>query len=103
MPQLYYGFDNKSKPFLKTLYEWEDFGISMIPALSLYKSGKEDAFSQDGIYEWKENADILKREIEASRKTYNYMGFAIFRYNNLINPENENMKKEVDNLIKLLK
>ena len=88
MPQLYYGFLNESKPFLKTLNEWYDLvkiDIAFIPALALYKSGTIDEYAKSGKYEWIENNDIIVREIKSLKSLKKYDGYSLFRYSNLIN------------------
>ena len=100
MPQVYYGFYNESKPFIKTVNEWNDLiknDIKMIVSLALYKSGSIDEYAKSGKTEWIDYNDIISREIEYSRKLSNYKGFSIFRYDDLINNKNG----EVDNYLKI--
>lgn len=68
LPQIYFGFDNESLPFDETFSLWADMNSSkkvrLIPALALYKVGKEDAYAgKTGKNEWKQNNDILKRQV----------------------------------------
>jgi len=107
MPQLYYGFLNQTKPYIKTMNDWNKRiknNTKLIPALALYKSGKEDKYAGTGKEEWKTSNDIIKKQILVSRGMSNYNGFVIYRYNNLFNKSpNANMKKEITNLKELLK
>lgn len=106
IPQLYYGFLNSNKPYIKTINTWDKLikgNIKLVPALSLYKSGKEDKFAGDGKMEWILSSDILKKQILVSKGIDNYGGFVIYRYNNLFDKSpNKNMKNEILNLKKLL-
>ena len=104
MPQIYFGFDNSSKPFKKTIDEWNNLiknDVDLIPALAFYKSGKIDKYAKDGINEWVDNTDIIKREVEYSRKINNYTGFSLFRYNSIFDGNNSS-KEELNNLEKIL-
>lgn len=106
IPQLYYGFNNKNKPYINTLKEWNSLNINnkdLYVALSLYKSGKIDTYAGTGEKEWMENTDIIKKQILISRNTNNYKGFYIFRYEYLFNiHNNDNLDKEVENIRKLI-
>lgn len=107
MPQIYYGFENQVKPFKNTLLEWNSLiqnQVKLIPALALYKSGVPDQYAKSGEKEWQENTDIIKREIEESRKVSNYQGFSLFRYDFLVSEaENTNLKSEREHIFQLLK
>lgn len=106
MPQIYYGFYNEKMPFYKVVGEWnnniKNKNIDLIVALSLYKSGNVDKYALSGSEEWINNTDIIKREIIISRNMSNYKGFSIYRYDNLIEKNNDSMKKEIANLHQIL-
>ena len=108
MPQIYFGFENSSRPFKETLIEWNNLikesSIKLIPALSLYKSGSSDKYAGSGSNEWINNSDIIKRQIIDSRNVSNYSGFSIFRYEHFYNNsiQNNNMKEEIKNIRNLL-
>lgn len=108
MPQIYFGFNNETRPFIKTINEWnnliENKNIKLIPALAFYKIGSIDKYALSGSNEWINNTDIIKREIEVSRTIDNYKGFSLFSYNYLFNPEyqNNNTKIEFENLKSIL-
>ena len=109
MPQLYYGFNNKAKPFIKTMKEWNDIitnkEIKIYHALAFYKVGKEDIYARDGSAEWVENSDIIRKQIIIARNSKRYSGFSLFRYDSLYNKEyyTPSTEKELNNLIKILK
>lgn len=96
MPQLYYGFENESRPFINTLNEWIKLiqnNIKIIPALALYKSDKEDVYAKKGINEWINNSDIIGRQIKIIMDTY-CDGYSLFSYQNLLDTDNINLKNE---------
>ena len=109
MPQIYFGFSNQSRPFIKTLEDWSKLinneSVKLVPALAFYKSGNIDKYALSGSEEWIENSDIISREVKESRKNNKYGGFSIFSYNYLFNNsyKNDNNKNEFKNLKKLLK
>lgn len=103
MPQIYYGFNHEFKPFTRTVNEWNSYiknkDISLIVALSLYKSNSVDEYAGSGNREWVEYNNIIKNQILISRNMSNYLGFSIFRYDNYF----KDNSMEVENLRKLLK
>lgn len=105
MPQLYYGFSHETKPFIKTLNEWNDLienDVILIPTLNIYKSGNIDNYAGTGKNEWIENSNILKKQIQVSRNLNCYIGFSVFRYDYFIDiKENVNLQQEVDNYLSL--
>ena len=103
MPQLYYGFNHEIVPFNTILKEWDSLisnNTILIPALALYKSGEQDYYAKKGINEWIENTNIIKRQIESSKQTTNYKGYAIYRYDYYFNYQkyNKNVELEVKNI-----
>lgn len=74
VPQIYFGFENETRPFLPTLEEWEelvgDSGVSLVVGLGAYKLGREDKWAgAAGELEWINNPDIIDRQIEAVRSS----------------------------------
>lgn len=105
MPQIYFGFNNSNRPFIRTLNEWTSFiknDIKLIPALAFYKSGEYDKYAGSGDNEWISNDNIISRQIEESKPTNYYGGFSIFRYDSIFSPNNNNKKNEFINLKHLL-
>lgn len=104
MPQLYYGFNNETRPFIKTLNEWNSLiknDTKLITALSLYKAGTIDKYAKAGKYEWIENSNIIRKQIQVARNIINYTGYAIFRYDYFINNNNINLQQEIGEYEKL--
>ena len=88
MPQIYFGFDNESRPFIRTYNDWKDMiktDIKLIPALAFYKVGTYDKYALKGSNEWIENNDIISREIKYLKEEDKYSGFSLFSYNYLFN------------------
>lgn len=106
MPQLYYGFNNQNKPYMKMLKEWSGLNVNKINlyvALSLYKSGMVDTYAGSGKDEWVSNSDIIKRQVLSSSVVNDYSGFVIFRYEYLFEIfDNDNLVSEVNGLQKIM-
>ena len=87
MPQIYFGFENETKPFINTVREWNDLiteeSVMFLPALAFYKTGEFDQYAKSGQEEWLLSSDIIMREVLTSRELSHYRGFAIFRYDSL--------------------
>ena len=109
MPQIYYGFYNSTKDYVNVTKEWESLlktdDVKLLIALAFYKVGIEDHYAKDGRDEWKNNNDIIMREVILSRNLKNYEGFALFRYDSLFNEDNytTTSKDELENLKKIIK
>ena len=92
MPQLYYGFNNTTKPFIKTINEWNELiknkDIDLYIALAFYKVGTIDTYAKDGKDEWINNNNIIMKEIIYSRNITNYKGFSLYRYDNIFDESN---------------
>ena len=70
IPQIYYGFNNETLPFLPTLEEWTSLpkskNVKLIIGLGAYKQGKEDKWAgAAGESEWLESDDVIARQIKA--------------------------------------
>ncbi|MEG1834733.1 MAG: family 10 glycosylhydrolase [Oscillospiraceae bacterium] len=103
MPQLYYGFNNSSKPFEETAKEWisiiKNDNIKICFGLSFYKSDKEDAYAGKGKNEWIERNDICSRQVTFLKGLTKYDGFSIFSYSHLFSEKrSENVNKEYNYL-----
>ena len=106
-PQLYYGFNNQTAPFIETVNKWEDIitnpKVKLIGGLAGYKIGRVDTYAgSNGQNEWIEENDILKRQVEVLSKTHNYGGIIIYRYSSLFSDNSDKTKKEVETLVPLL-
>ena len=109
-PQIYFGFNNKSRPYLEVLDEFSNIitnkDIELIVGLAAYKCGAEDTYAgADGKTEWLKNSDILSRQVMAAREDEHYGGFALYRYDSVYNPASSvksAVKTEFDNLKKIM-
>ena len=105
MPQIYHGFENSKMPFAKTVNDWNNLiktNVRLEVGLSPYKIGLEDKYAGDGRYEWIESDEILRRMVLCSRKQGSYNGFALFRYDSIINPQ-ASIKPQLNNELLALK
>lgn len=109
IPQIYYGFYNESKPFLRVINEWNDLikndDIDMYVALAFYKVGLVDTFAKGGKSEWEVNDNIIMKEILVSRNLKYYKGFVLFRYGYLFDEKLYSITtlKEIENMKKFIK
>ncbi len=102
-PQIYYGFRNENMPFMFTAKKWLHMVntdiVDLYVGLPLYKAGKRDAYASSendaAINEFKENTDIISRQITYLSKIDDVSGFYIFSYSDLISGKCE---KEVNNM-----
>ena len=65
MPQIYYGFQHDTKPFIKTINEWQNLihnDAKLMVALSLYKAGKPDTYAGSAKNEWIDSNNIIKKQ-----------------------------------------
>lgn len=93
-PQIYFGFLNENRPFMKTTKNWIQMSdCTMYVALPLYKAGKEDEFAGDsGINEFVDNNNIIARQVTYLSKLESVKGFYIFSYSSLKdNDETKNL------------
>lgn len=68
IPQIYFGFENETMPFMTVLQEWSDLlgdsGVSLIIGLAAYKLGREDKWAGKAAeLEWINDPDIIKKQI----------------------------------------
>lgn len=105
IPQIYYGFDNSNKPYVKTLIEWNNYiknsNIKLLPALAFYKIGNIDNYAGSGINEWINSSKIIANQVKVSRNMDKYIGFVLFRYDSYFS-ENKNVLKEKEEFLKMV-
>ncbi len=109
-PQIYFGFNNKSKPYLDVLSEFSEMitrsDVELIVGLAAYKSGTEDTYAGDsGKKEWIKNNDILARQVIAAREEKHYSGFALYRYDSVYNPASgvkSAVRAEMESLLEII-
>ena len=109
IPQIYYGFYNSTKGYMKVVKEWEELikneSIKYYIALAFYKVGTIDNYAKEGREEWIYNDNVIMKEIIISRNLKKYDGFVLFRYDNLFdyNSFTNNSIKEIENIKKIIK
>lgn len=98
VPQIYFGYDNPTKPFEKTAEEWSDIAkqgnTKLVIGLAPYKIAEEEEFSL--------NVGIISNQIKTSEKLENYGGVALYNYINIFSPE-ESLSERLDKEIILIK
>lgn len=90
-PQIYYGFENSGQPYAQVVDQWDEMlrgtGKKLIPGLAVYKIGTEDTWAGSGKYEWINEQQIIKRQIEKARTADNYSGIILYSYQFIFSPE----------------
>lgn len=99
IPQIYYGFEHETLGFQATLNKWGNLsrasGIKLVCGIAAYKCGTTDSYAGKGSGEWKNNTDILMRQVTSIRKNPNYCGYVVFSYRDLLRAD---CKTEIQNL-----
>ena len=103
-PQVYFGFRNINQPFMFTVKKWMYItNVDLYIGLPLYKSNKADKYASSDnktiINEFKDNDNIIERQINYISKLGNIKGFYIFSYSSLYD---KNAKAEVENMLKAM-
>ena len=96
IPQIYFGFEHETLGFSQLLNQWgsleRSLSVTLACGLAAYKCGNSDEYAGSGKNEWRDNTDILSRQLNCIQENSNYNGFAVFSYNDLIK---ENSKTEL--------
>lgn len=99
-PQIYFGFKNENQPFMKTTKLWTQTAeCDLYVALPLYKADSVDEFAgTPGENEFKENSNIIARQVEYLSKLDEVKGYYIFSYSFLKdNDETKNLYSAMQN------
>lgn len=112
-PQLYYGFENSTCPYLDTLNRWiklnENSPVKLIIGVGTYKIGLEDVWAGSGSNEWIDDTNIISSQIDYALNDSEVEGIAIYSYSstfeptgdtsiiNKVNQECENIKRLINN------
>jgi len=90
VPQLYYGFQNESKPFKETLLNWKEIvteeTVYLAAGVCTYKIGMEDKWAGTGKNEWIEDKNIPSRQVEFALD--NGCGVAVYSFESLFDEKN---------------
>ena len=101
-PQIYFGFKNVKQPFMQTTKKWTNTAkCDLYIGLPLYKCSKSDEYAAKNdesiINEFKNNNDIIARQIRYIKNFDEIDGFYLFSYSCLFD---KNCRNEVENLLK---
>ena len=111
-PQIYFGFEHDTCAFDKLCCEFSDMvkaeGVRLIIGMTLGKAYSEyDRYAGSGAYEWRDNKDVLLRELEYSLAMEKCSGVCYFSYQYFFDPmTNEAVERtsaEREKLLPLLK
>ena len=111
-PQLYFGFEHSTCAFDKLCGEFSDMikldGIKLIFGMSLGKAKSGyDQYAGEGKHEWRDNKDVLYRQLKYTETIENYSGVSYFCYQYfydvLTGERVDETVAEVDKFIPLLK
>lgn len=100
IPQIYFGFENSSKPFETCVKQWKELcakDVRLVIGLALYKAGQEDVYAGKGKNEWLQNSDIIARQVQYTRSAKTD-GFCLFSAGN-VNFNKKLSEKECQNLL----
>ncbi|MCM1228164.1 MAG: family 10 glycosylhydrolase [Clostridium sp.] len=96
-PQIYFGFENESCPFIKTVKIWQELKTSPDVRLNIglctYKIGNEDKWAGTGKNEWIENRDTVQKQIEYCRK--NGFNVSLYSYASTFADEVKNERSDI--------
>ncbi len=111
-PQLYFGFEHATCAFDKLCREFSEMvkrdDIKLIFGMTLGKAKAEyDQYAGSGKYEWRDNKDILLRQLKYTETIDNCIGVSYFCYQYFFDPLTgkrvTETAEEVDKLLPLLK
>lgn len=82
IPQLYFGFENDTMPFLQVLSQWcalpRSKKVSLMIGIATYKVGAADANAGSGKLEWRDSPTLPAREAAAALRDENITGIAFY-------------------------
>lgn len=104
-PQIYWSFEHPTAPYKTVLKQWVNIKksntINLYVGLAAYRAGISESQAKSyGDISWSQSNTILKRQVQYGRNTGIVDGYMFFRYEQMVA---SNTKKEMDNLISILK
>lgn len=110
MPQLYWGFETKTSSgeaapyaFDHNLETWialkKKGDVELYLGLGLYRAGT-DVKDYNEVSEWLVQSDIIRRQVEAGRRSGEVAGTCFYSYDSFLRPE---AQREVANLLPLFR
>ena len=103
-PQVYFGFEHSTCDFISVCREFQDMikldNIKLIVGMTLGKAVSGiDEYAGEGKHEWRDNKDILKREIEFTMTLSRCAGVSYFCYQYFFDSK---ARAELENLLPTL-
>ena len=111
-PQVYFGFEHATCDFVKVCNEFSDMvktdSVRLIIGMTLGKALSEyDPNAGEGKHEWRDNKDVLLRELEYARDMSKCKGVSYFCYQYFFDPLTgkpvSGTAEEVSKILPLLK
>ncbi len=113
-PQVYFGFENETAPFHKTVETWREYprrpSVKLYVGLALYKIGQEDEYAGSGRDEWQTQDSIMARSVNWLRTRKDCSGFVFFSYRyftpaacGLTGQAEKTAQKEVEQVLALMR
>lgn len=91
LPQIYWGYTNKTRPYLETLTMWnqlvEKSDVDLIVGLAAYKLGIPSKDSDQE--EWNTDTKLLSKQIQDCKTMSRCRGYAFFSYHSLFTECND--------------
>jgi uncharacterized lipoprotein YddW (UPF0748 family) len=91
LPQVYMGYEHATAPYSELIRTWNSMvkapGVKLVIGLAPYKIGLSDSWAGKGKSEWKNNNNIISRQMSDAKNISNYGGVALYRYGSLFEPE----------------
>lgn len=97
-PQIYWSFSNSTYPYDKTLQKWLSYRTS--PSVKVYVGIATYRAGSTLEPDWKNDPDVLRKQVEYGRNTGLVDGYMFFRYDFFYNKVT---KPGVDRLLEILK
>ncbi|BCN30328.1 family 10 glycosylhydrolase [Anaeromicropila herbilytica] len=95
-PQIYWGFDYGAYSYDKVMDQWAELNadkiIKLYSGLAVYKAGTSESA------EWKNDDEILMKQVEYSREDNKVNGFMFFRYEHFLKTYTQNA---INNMLSL--
>ena len=108
-PQIYFGFQHEIQPYGSTWDSWsklaKDAKVDLYVGVAIYKAGKIDSYAGVGKNEWVYSSNRIATMVDYSRKSSNYDGFILYRYDHMFRPEStvsNHIARERNNLKKII-
>lgn len=102
VPQIYFGFENESCPFEKTVDSWKSLNtgedIRLVIGICTYKIGNEDEWAGSGKSEWINNRGIVSEQTEYCAE--NGLEIAVYSYDSTFSDKIKDERIKLSETIK---